>query len=157
MNEHFNISIQHNLDINTEVATNTLNEFNNRQLRHWPQLSFRDRASLIGNRLYHFDLDPNANISQNHSPDVYERRLMAERLSISRRITEYYATLLDNYNVSDPRSDTLRAASLTLCEHNFTYVRRLISNAKVASQLQNCSTRAPRIAADLGDFQDSID
>ena len=160
MNEYSDLCLYHALDINSEITANVINELNNRQLRHWPELSYRDRASLVNNALYYLSRDPNANIGQQFndlSPDIRERRLIAEYLSNSRLITEHNANVLANTDISDPRSDLLRAASQRLCARNFTYVRGLVSNTRVASQLQNCSTRASSIATHVESFQDSID
>ena len=67
------------------------------------------------------------------------------------------ADILDRANISDPRSDTLKAAQDVLVDRTYAINRSLLRNSRAASQLQNCSTRATTISSHLESLQDSVD
>ena len=67
------------------------------------------------------------------------------------------AEVLERANISDPRSDTLKAAQDVLVNRSYALNRSLLRNSRAASQLQNCSTRSSTIASHLESLQDSVD
>ena len=47
INQYNYINICRYLETNEQIITNVIGELNNRQINHWSELSFRDRALLI--------------------------------------------------------------------------------------------------------------
>ena len=86
VNERINSDIYSNLEAFQEATLNVINQFNNHQISHWAELSFRDRASFVNNAISGYNQDQDIttrllHIDRNHSSArLYENRLITERL-----------------------------------------------------------------------------
>jgi|ERR1700712_3176867 len=86
INERINIDLYSHLEACQQAAQDVINQLNNHQISHWPELSFRDRASFINNAISASNQDQDVtiriqHIDRNHSSArIYENRLIAERL-----------------------------------------------------------------------------
>jgi len=163
INERINTDLYSNLEACHQAAQNVINQFNNHQISHWAELPYRDRASFINNAISGYNQDQDVNIRIQHidrtgnSARIYENRLITERLENWARMNNLNAEVLERANISDPRSDTFKAAQDVLVNRSYALNRSLLRNSRAASQLQNCSTRTNTITSHLESLQDSVD
>jgi hypothetical protein len=92
--------------------------------------------------------------SDDNSSRRHRHRLISERLENWARYNNRNAHVLESANISDPRSDTLKAAQNLLVQRHLGLYRSLTLNSRIPSQLARCSERAPAI---LERLQDSVD
>ena len=158
--ENIEVNTCNELEVNKRMTTNVISDLSNRQISHWSELSHIDRARLHDAILAREDRDNSITSRLQHldwnrgSSRIFENRLIQERFEKWAGTNNQIAGVLERARISDPRSDTLKAAQDVLVRRNIALNRTLTINSRIPTLLASCSTRAPLIASNL---QDSVD